>query len=335
MSEKELLHEVESNGYRVRIEFLNQTIENYQSLPTDLLGTFDVESCTGNCNLLRKNFLAVWNTNASLNTKFENEMQRYRDVIKSKDIRIMEMENMNVNLERSLSHSNAQLAEKGCPATLGDLEEFFSRKIDESHAVLEVMRGKVADLEHTLLLKEQESSARQMQINHMLTLPNQLEHASEVNSMRHKLYEADKKVRELTHRLEGSPVVVAAPVSRFVMHVDMQQDRVLAGRFNDFFHRVDGFACMNNLEEHLYDQFLLDQPNHTLNKVREDSYTRDELVEAMRRVCRDGEVKVKKQRRSDFAACLAAFGGRFKIRRGARHWVNITMQRRPMFLWDV
>ena len=335
MSEKDLLHEVESSGYRVRIEFLNQTICNYQSLPTDLLGTFNVEKCTGNCNLLRKNFLAVWTTNTSLNTKFEKEMQRYGEMIKRKDDRIMEMESMNVHLERSLCQSNAQLAERrreieGCPTDLGDLEEFFSRKIDESHAVLEVMRGRVADLEHALRLKEQESSAKQLQINHMLTLPNQLEHASEVNRMRHKLHEAEKKVQELTHRLDGGFVPTVVPVQRVIGHVDLRQDRVLAGRFDDFFGR----GGVSNLdEEYLYSQFLLDQPNLECNKLGPDTYTRDELVEAMGRV-----VNCKKHAidgRRDFAACLAAFGGRFRVRRGVRYWVNLTIQRRPMFTWDV
>jgi hypothetical protein len=35
MDEGSLLHEVESNAYKLRIAFLEETLRNYQSLPAD------------------------------------------------------------------------------------------------------------------------------------------------------------------------------------------------------------------------------------------------------------------------------------------------------------
>jgi hypothetical protein len=54
------------------------------------------------------------------------------------------------------------------------------------------VRGRVAELEEMLYLKEQESDARQMQINHLLSLPNQFEHAAEVNAMRNTLQRQER-----------------------------------------------------------------------------------------------------------------------------------------------
>ena len=332
----------EVDGYEVRIEFLKQTIENYKTLPLDLLGTYDVAQCRGGCDVLRKNFWDVWNTNTGLNAKFEKVMERYKDLIKSKDDRIMEMEGLVTLLERSLSQANAQLAEKRrregvqCPSDLGDVEEYFWQKLDEKDGVLEVMRNRVADLEAEFFLKEQESASRQLQINHLLSLPNQLEHASEVNSMRNKLREAEKQIKEL-QRIE--PVCV--PLMRVVQVVELAGDKILWGRFNDFFRRMDrdGATSGSNQEDYLYDQFLLDQPHQEQNKLRPDTYTRDELLEAMHRMC--GDIKTKKRKlegctsRRDFAVCLASIGGRCKCRKGARYWVNVEMTRRPYFTWDV
>ncbi len=50
VEESDVLHSVECNAYRLRIEFLEETIHNYRSMPADLLGSFDVSNCLGNSN---------------------------------------------------------------------------------------------------------------------------------------------------------------------------------------------------------------------------------------------------------------------------------------------
>jgi len=349
MDEGSLLHEVESNAYKLRIAFLEETLRNYQSLPADLLGTFDVSQCRGNCYVLRQNFWDVWNTNASLNSKFEHEMQRYKSVIKEKDDRIMELESVNSLLEKGLEQSNAQLFEMRREAVESsegsDLEEFFTRKLEEERSMLAVVRGRVAELEEMLYLKEQESDARQMQIHYLLSLPNQLEHASEVNKMRNKLWEAERRIKELMmQRFEHA--ITTAP--RILSGVNLEQDQRLASRFRDFFRRLDADGPMNadHLEENMYDLFLLDQPNQEKHRLRPDMYVRDELVQAIGAVC--GAADNNKQRglvarhgsgvrlcKRNFAACLASMGGKFKRKRGMRYWVNMGMTRKPLFSWDV
>ena len=336
--ESALLHEVECNAYRLRIEFLEETMRNYQSLPADLLGSFDVDQCNGNCYVLRQNFWDVWNTNTSLHSKFEHEMQRYRDVIKEKDNRIMELGSVNSLLEKSLQQSNAQLFETRQEASSAedsaDLEEYFNRKLDEERAVLALMRNRVTELEEALYLKEQESSARQMQINYLLSLPNQLEHAAEVNAMRNKLWEAEKRIQELLVVQRFGEPPVAAPRLLFT-RVNLEKDQRLAQRFRDFFRRVDtdGLTSADNLEENMYELFLLDQPNRDQHRLRQDMYVRDEVVEAMHAVC-GTESKARLCKRN-FAACLASMGGKFKRKRGVRYWVNMVMTRKPLFSWDV
>jgi hypothetical protein len=350
MEETSQLREVECNAFRLRIAFLEETIKNYQSLPADLLGTFDVSQCRGNCFVLRQNFWDVWNTNASLNSKFEHEMQRYKDVLREKDDRIMELESVNSLLEKGLDQSNAQLfamrreAVESQVEDSSDLEEFFTRKLEEERAILAVVRDRVAELEEMLYLKEQESDARQMQINHLLSLPNQLEHASEVNKMRNKLWEADRRIKELMmQRFEHS--ITAAP--RMLSGVNLEQDQRLASRFRDFFRRLDadGPLSTDHLEENMYDLFLLDQPNQEKHRLRSEMYMRDELVQAIGAVC---NADTKQQRglvarhgngvrlcKRNFAACLASMGGKFKRKRGMRYWVNMGMTRKPLFSWDV
>ena len=350
MEETSQLREVECNAFRLRIAFLEETIKNYQSLPADLLGTFDVSQCRGNCFVLRQNFWDVWNTNASLNSKFEHEMQRYKDVLREKDDRIMELESVNSLLEKGLDQSNAQLfamrreAVESQVEDSSDLEEFFTRKLEEERAILAVVRDRVAELEEMLYLKEQESDARQMQINHLLSLPNQLEHASEVNKMRNKLWEADRRIKELMmQRFEHS--ITAAP--RMLSGVNLEQDQRLASRFRDFFRRLDadGPLSTDHLEENMYDLFLLDQPNQEKHRLRPEMYMRDELVQAIGAVC---NADTKQQRglvarhgngvrlcKRNFAACLASMGGKFKRKRGMRYWVNMGMTRKPLFSWDV
>jgi hypothetical protein len=362
-AERRMLHDTECNAYRVRIEFLEGTLRNYQSLPADLLGSYDVSRCNGSCDVLRQNFWDVWNTNAGLNAKFESEMQRYRNVIDGKEGRIMELESVNGLLEKSLSNTNAQLFEARREAVVeesADLEEFFTRKLEEMQSVAGVMRARIAELEESLYLKEQESGARQMQINYLLSLSNQLEHAAEVNTMRNKLREADKRIQELlmqrfnNNMTEPVPAVPpppppSAPRMVATRRVNLGQDQTLASRFRDFFRRLDteGPLCVDHLEEHMYDQFLLDQPNQEQNKLRPDMYLRDEMVQAMHRVGGVGDFNHRKQslasRHGDgvrmckrsFAACLASMGGKFRRRRGARYWLNVGMARRPLFAWDV
>jgi hypothetical protein len=122
--------------------------------------------------------------------------------------------------------------------------------------------------------------------------------------------------------------------------VDLQQDPRLAERFADFFVVADrdGAPSDANTEEHLCSQFLLDQPKLGSNRLKPDSYTREEAIGAMHKVsCADR----KKSRlgtvckRKGFAACLAAMGGRFRLRKGLRYWVNVVAPRRPMFTWDI
>lgn len=337
-----LLHEVECNAYALRIEFLEETIRNYRSLPADLLGTFDVSRCNGNCEVLRQNFWDVWNTNTSLNAKFESEMQRNKDAMKDTSNRIMELESVNELLERGLSHSNAQLFETRREAVVRDsdedLEEYFARKLDQGAAVVELQKARVLELEERLYLKEQESSARQMQISYLLSLSNQLEHAAEVNIMRNKLREAEKRIQELSMQRF---VVDAVPCPKVFSRVNIDQDQLLAARFRDFFRRLDSDAgpSMDHLEEHMYDQFLLDQPNQEQHKLRPDMYVRQELIQAMHEVCGSNEFKPRRHGvrlcKRDFAACLSSMGGKFKYRRGNRYWVNVGMTRKPLFSWDV
>jgi hypothetical protein len=194
------------------------------------------------------------------------------------------------------------------------------------------MQERILDLRRALHLKEQESAARQLQISHMLALPNQLEHASEVNRMRTRLREAEKEVKEL----RAQPEQAEAPAAKGVVpRVDLQQDAQLAQRLGDFFALTDrdGPPSDANAEERLCSQFLLDQPKLELNRLKTDSYTRGEAIGAMRRVC--GDRKRTACRQQDFAACLAAMGGRFRLKRGLRYWVNVVVRRRPMFTWDV
>jgi hypothetical protein len=354
----ETLHETECNAYRLRIEFLEESIRNYQSLPADLLGSFDVEQCSGNCNVLRQNFWDVWSTNTSLHAKFEQEMQRYKEEIRERDGRIMELTSVNALLEQSLQQTPPPNNNQNNSST--DLEEYFHRKLDEERATIALLRDRAAELEEALYLKEQESGARQMQINHLLSLSNQFEHAAEVNTMRNKLREADKRIQELlmqrfnNNMTEPVPAVPPPPppsAPRMVAsrRVNLGQDQTLASRFRDFFRRLDteGALCVDHLEEHMYDQFLLDQPNQEQNKLRPDMYLRDEMVQAMHRVGGVGDFNHRKQslasRHGDgvrmckrsFAACLASMGGKFRRRRGARYWLNVGMARRPLFAWDV
>jgi len=342
------LIQTECNALKIRIEFLEETIRSYRSLPADLLSTFDVSRCNGNCEVLRQNFWDVWNTNASLHGKFEHEMQRYKEAIRSRDERMMELESVNALLEKGLSQSNAQLFEmrRGAVERLAeeseDIEVFFSKKLEDERALSTAMRSRIAELEETLYLKEHESGARQMQINHLLSLSNQLEHAAEVNLMRIKLREANQKIDEMAGKqrfaaddCSSSSTPAASPPKM----VNIDHNPRLASRFKDFFRRldVDGQLGTDNLEEHMYDQFLLDQPNREVNKLSKDFLTRAEIVQAMRSVC--GKPKRTRDRgricKCDFAACLAAIGGKFKRRRGMRFWVNIGMTRKPLFSWDV
>ncbi len=357
VEESDVLHSVECNAYRLRIEFLEETIHNYRSLPADLLGSFDVSNCLGNCFVLRQNFWDVWNTNANLHSKFETEMQRYRDVINDKDKMIMELRSVNALLEKSLEQSSIQLFESRREAVESsveencDLEEYYNRKLDEERSVLVGARDRIAELEEKLYLKEQESDARQMQINYLLSLPNQLEHASEVNMMRNKLWEAERRIQEHSTQLFDQPTMMVATVSpRMFSGVNLQLDQRLSSRFGDFFRRldVDGpLGSFEHLEEHMYDMFLLDQPNHEKHRLRPDMYVRDELVRAMHVVCGSREFKNKQRGlearhgnsvrlcKRNFAACLASMGGKFKRKRGARYWVNMCMTRKPLFSWDV
>jgi hypothetical protein len=355
MEERELLHHTECNAYKLRIEFLEETIRNYRSLPADLLGSFDVSQCHGNCFVLRQNFWDVWNTNANLHSKFELEMQQYRDVIKEKDTRIMELGSVNGLLEKSLEQSNIQLFETRREAVESsveencDLEEYFNRKLEEERSILAVVRDRVAELEENLYLKEQESGARQMQINYLLSLPNQLEHASEVNMMRNKLWEADRRIQELVMQRFDHPVLIPASAPRMFSGVNIEQDQRLSSRFRDFFRRsdVDGALDAEHLEENMYDMFLLDQPNQEKHRLRPDMYVRDEIVQAMHTVCGSTEFKTKQRGlearhgsmvrlcKRNFAACLASMGGKFKRKRGVRYWVNVAMTRKPLFSWDV
>lgn len=356
------LHETECSALRVRIEFLEETIRGYRSLPVDLLGSFDVSQCKGHCEVLRQNFWDVWNTNTSLNARFEHEMQRYKDEIQRRDERIMELESVNGLLETSLSQLNAQVFElrrEAVGKSLGrqqeeeDLEGYFTRKLEEERSTSAVLRCRITELEESLYLKEQESGARQMQINHLLSLSNQLEHASEVNMMRNKLREAEKRIQELTmQRFAAVDSLVAsiasssssrltpAPARMVVIRINIEQDQRLASRFRDFFRRLemDGPLDADHQEENLYDQFLLDQPNQEKHKLRPDMYLREELVCAMRAVCAkqsrtDGAKRQLCQR--DFAACLVSIGGRFRRKQGVRYWVNVGMTRRPLFSWDI
>lgn len=409
----------ECNALRIRIEFLEETIRNYRSLPADLLSTFDVNRCGGNCEVLRQNFWDVWSTNASLHGKFENEMRWYKDAIRSRDDHVMELQSVNALLEKGLNQTNAQLFEmrRGVVERLAeeneDLEAFFTRKLEEERTLSIAMRSRIAELEETLYLKEHESGARQMQINHLLSLSNQLEHAAEVSRMRNKLFDAEKRIQEmdvklkftLDHQVPGccgssggnnnnrslqqtNAIAAAAYVSspcndnnnnnhgggsssssRLILpQVNIEQnDKRLASRFKDFFRRLDadGPPSSDNLEEHMYDQFLLDQPNRAENKVRTDMFTRDEILQAMHDAVGGGfggntttttnnnnakaakiiitargpqqqhhhsGVRICKR---DFAACLASMGGKFKRRRGVRFWVNMGMRRKPLFSWDV
>ena len=379
----------ECNALKIRIEFLEETVRNYRSLPADLLSTFDVTRCNGNCEVLRQNFWDVWNTNASLHGKFEHEMRRYKVAVKSRDARLMELESVNALLERGLNQSNAQLFEmrRGAVERLAeeseDIEAFFSRKLEEERALSTAMRSRIAELEETLYLKEHESGARQMQINHLLSLSNQLEHAAEVNTMRNKLREANKMIDEITRKqifaaaaadnnninnnnnkdssssmsvVVVAPAAVVAPLVFSIApppQINIENDQRLAWRFKDFFRRldVDGHPSADNLEEHMYDQFLLDQPNKEAHKWRKDMLTRDEIIQAMHAIgCgvnTTTKKKMKKQQQQllvgehgvrickrDFAACLASMGGKFKRRRGVRFWVNIGMTRKPLFSWD-
>ena len=365
-----LLHEAERNAYKVRIEFLEETIRSYRSLPADLLGSFDVSLCNGNCDVLRQNFWDVWNTNTSLNAKFEHEMRRFRDAIRGRDDRIMELESVNALLEKSLSQSNEQLfaslreavEKKKCALeennNSGDLEAFFTQRLEEERSTAAVLRFRIAELEESLYLKEQESGARQMQINYLLSLQNQLEHASEVNMMRNKLREAERRIQELmmqrfaamdslTASFSASSTPSLRPSPRMMLiRVNIEQDQRLASRFRDFFRRLDSDAPIGqeNHEEYMYEQFLLDQPNQEQHKLRPEMYLRQGLVRAMHAVVLVGSSSSSKRParlltstsiRRDFAACLASMGGRFKRRRGARYWVNVGMTRRPLFSWDV
>ena len=354
VEESNVLHSVECNAFRLRIEFLEETIHNYRSLPADLLGSFDVSKCLGNCFVLRQNFWDVWNTNATLHSKFETEMQRYKDVIHDKDNMIMELRSVNALLEKSLEQSSIQLFESRREAVESsveetcDLEEYFNRKLEEERSVLVVVRDRVAELEENLYLKEQESDARQMQINYLLSLPNQLEHASEVNMMRNKLWEAERRIQEHSMQRFDQPIATVSP--RMFSGVKLEQDPRLYSRFVDFFRRleVDGpLGSSEHLEEHMYDMFLFDQPNQEKHKLRPDMYVRDELVRAMHAICGSREFKTKQQGlearhgssvrlcKRNFAACLASMGGKFKRKRGVRYWVNMVMTRKPLFSWDV
>ena len=132
------------------------------------------------------------------------------------------------------------------------------------------------------------------------------------------------------------------------MRVDLDEDQRLALRFKDFFKRqeTDGPLDTEHLEEHMYDQFLLDQPNQEQHKLRPDMYVRNELIQAMHSVCGSRDFKSKHNRlesrhgsgarmcKSNFAACLASLGGKFKRKRGSRYWVNVGMTRKPLFSWD-
>ena len=332
MSNDTLLHDTECNAYRLRIEFLEESIRIYQSLPTDLLGSFDVDQCSGNCNVLRQNFWDVWNTNTSLHAKFQQEMQQYNDAIKERDGRIMELTSVNSLLEQSLLQQEEQLVETTQRDTSSaDLEEYFNRKLNEERAIIALMRNRAAELEEALYLKEQESGARQMQINHLLSLPNQFEHAAEVNAMRTKLWDAEKRIQEL---MLVQRFGEQAPRLLFT-RLNLDKDPRLAQRFRDFFRRTDaeGPTSAENAEESLYGRFLLDQPNRDQHRLRPDMYVRDEVVEAMRAVC--GPEAKGGQCKRNFAACLAAMGGKFKRKRGARYWVNMVVTRKPLFSWDV
>ena len=389
-----LLHEAERNAYKVRIEFLEETIRSYRSLPADLLGSFDVSLCSGNCDVLRQNFWDVWNTNTSLNAKFEHEMRGFRNAIRGRDDRIMELESVNALLEKSLSQSNEQLFASLREAVekkkleeeennnnnikSEDLEAFFTRRLEEERSTAAVLRFRIAELEESLYLKEQESGARQMQINYLLSLQNQLEHASEVNMMRNKLREAERRIQELMMQrfaamdsLTASFSLAASasgassslrPSPRMMLiRVNIEQDQRLASRFRDFFRRleVDAPIGVENHEEHMYEQFLLDQPNQEQHKLRPEMYLREGLVRAMHAVVVVGgnssssssgsnsnssrskrptaskRLLTSSNIRRDFAACLASMGGRFKRRRGVRYWVNVGMTRKPLFSWDV
>ena len=118
-------------------------------------------------------------------------------------------------------------------------------------------------------------------------------------------------------------------------------------RFDDFFvfTEDDRKRKGKNTEEHLYDQFLLDQPKNQGDKVDGYMYTRDELMEAMHGIKHNGNLMDKKERmffrhkgkgrlcKRDFAMCLAAMGGRYTTWKGGRYWTNVEMKRRPRCVW--
>ena len=161
-------------------------------------------------------------------------------------------------------------------------------------------------------LKEHEITSRQMRLDYMVKLPNQFEHRADVNRMRAKLASSEKKIRELK---DGDVVVVR-------------------DRFNEFF-RCMGQNTQNgphNREQYLLEQFLLDYPNHSVDKLQPEMLTRDEMAEVM--------AGTKKRKHGvdnpqDFASCMKALGGKLKCCKGVRHWVNVEMTRTPYFAWDV
>ena len=132
--------------------------------------------------------------------------------------------------------------------------------------------------------------------------------------------------------------------------LDLQAtNKQLCDRFKEFFQvtEQDSKRGADNVEEHLYDQFLLDQPKSVWNKKCRFMYTRDELIGAMHGIYKKGDILFKRQRivrrhgksgrlcKRDFAVCLSALGGRFKMTQGRRYWVNVQMTRTPSFSWDV
>jgi uncharacterized coiled-coil protein SlyX len=127
MTDQQETDELGCSVYRARIEFLERTLQCYKSLPMTLAGTFDVSECSGNCKVLRDNFLDVWSINAGLNKRVEADMARCAQTIRHNHSRIAELETLNGHLEQCVSRLGAQLDEKqqvveGCPPRLGDLE---------------------------------------------------------------------------------------------------------------------------------------------------------------------------------------------------------------------
>ncbi len=206
------------SAMRVQIELLQQSVRNYASLPMTAAASDEG---------LHWNFSEVWRTNAMLNERFECELANFREVVRQKDGRILELEGINAALERNNINNNTSGGDPDAvPKPLGDIEQYYHQRLEQSDASMEVLRDSIADLETRLFIKEQESHAKQQQIDHMMMLPDQME----VSQLRAKL-------------LEQRPVAAVVPKAGTTITKLATPDRELCSRLLNLFRFVGVGRC--------------------------------------------------------------------------------------------